>query len=187
VTPLLKIDSISKRFGGIMALADVSFDVVEGEILGLIGPNGAGQNDHVQLHCRGVQAHERRYCLYPRRSSRRINGFKPEKMTELGIARTFQNIRLFNALTVLDNVRIARHCRTKSNFFGRCCAPLSRKSRGKTIVEDSMRWLDFVGLGHHAMADANSLSYGDQRRLEIARSLATEPRNCCCWMNRPRA
>ena len=176
MTPLLKIDSITKRFGGIMALADVSFDVVEGEILGLIGPNGAGKT--TMFNCiAGVYKPTSGDIVFTQGGhSKRINGFKPEKMTELGIARTFQNIRLFNALTVLDNVRIARHCRTKSNFFRSVLRTRFQKNEEKTIVEDSMYWLDFVGLGHHALSDASSLSYGDQRRLEIARSLATEPK-----------
>ncbi|GAB6059787.1 ABC transporter ATP-binding protein [Desulfonatronum parangueonense] len=176
MTPLLKIDSITKRFGGIMALADVSFNVFEGEILGLIGPNGAGKT--TMFNCiAGVYKPTSGDIVFTQGdNSKRINGYKPEKMTELGIARTFQNIRLFNALTVLDNVRIARHCRTKSNFFRSVLRTRFQKNEEKTIVEDSMYWLDFVGLGHHALADANSLSYGDQRRLEIARSLATEPK-----------
>ncbi|WP_459939594.1 ABC transporter ATP-binding protein [Desulfonatronum parangueonense] len=159
-----------------MALADVSFNVFEGEILGLIGPNGAGKT--TMFNCiAGVYKPTSGDIVFTQGdNSKRINGYKPEKMTELGIARTFQNIRLFNALTVLDNVRIARHCRTKSNFFRSVLRTRFQKNEEKTIVEDSMYWLDFVGLGHHALADANSLSYGDQRRLEIARSLATEPK-----------
>ncbi|WP_425248220.1 ABC transporter ATP-binding protein [Desulfonatronum thiosulfatophilum] len=159
-----------------MALADVSFNVIEGEILGLIGPNGAGKT--TMFNCiAGVYKPTSGDIVFTKGdTSRRINGFKPEKMTEMGISRTFQNIRLFNALTVLDNVRIARHCRTKSNFFRSVLRTRFQKDEERAIVEDSMYWLDFVGLGHHALADANSLSYGDQRRLEIARSLATEPK-----------
>jgi len=108
VTPLLEIDGISKRFGGLLALADISFNVFQGEILGLIGPNGAGKT--TMFNCiAGVYKPTRGNLVFALDGqTRRINGFKPEKMTEMGIARTFQNIRLFNALTVLDNVRIAR-------------------------------------------------------------------------------
>jgi branched-chain amino acid transport system ATP-binding protein len=176
VTPLLEIDGISKRFGGLLALADISFNVFQGEILGLIGPNGAGKT--TMFNCiAGVYKPTRGNLVFALDGqTRRINGFKPEKMTEMGIARTFQNIRLFNALTVLDNVRIARHCRTKSNFFRCVLRTPFQKSEEQAIVDASMRWLDFVGLGHQALNDASSLAYGDQRRLEIARALATEPR-----------
>ncbi len=176
MTPLLEIDGISKRFGGLLALTDVSFNVIEGEILGLIGPNGAGKT--TMFNCiAGVYKPTSGNLVFTRdEKSLRINGRKPEKMTELGIARTFQNIRLFSALTVLDNVRIARHCRTTSNFFRSVLRTRFQRAEEKEIVDASMRWLDFVGLGHHALADASSLSYGDQRRLEIARALATEPK-----------
>ena len=176
MTPLLEIDSISKRFGGLLALTDVSFNVIEGEILGLIGPNGAGKT--TMFNCiAGVYKPTSGNLVFARDGiSLRINGRKPEIMTELGISRTFQNIRLFNALTVLDNVRIARHCRTRSNFFRSVLRTRFQRAEEKAIIDESMRWLDFVGLGRHALADANSLSYGDQRRLEIARALATEPK-----------
>lgn len=176
MTSLLEIDSISKRFGGLLALTDVSFNVIEGEILGLIGPNGAGKT--TMFNCiAGVYKPTSGNLVFTRDGkSQRINGRKPEKMTEMGIARTFQNIRLFNALTVLDNVRIARHCRTKSNFFRSVLRTRFQKAEEKAIIDASMRWLDFVGLDRHALADASSLSYGDQRRLEIARALATEPK-----------
>lgn len=176
MTPLLKIDGVSKRFGGLMALADVSFEVRQQEILGLIGPNGAGKT--TMFNCiAGVYKPSSGNLEFVRDGKPiRINGFKPEKMTELGIARTFQNIRLFSSLTVLDNIRIARHCRTKSNFFRSVLRTSFQKNEEKAIVEDSMRWLEFVGLAPQALADAGSLAYGNQRRLEIARALATEPK-----------
>lgn len=176
MTPLLEIDGVSMRFGGLLALADISFSVRQGEILGLIGPNGAGKT--TIFNCiAGVYKPTAGSLAFARAGKTvRINGFKPEKMTELGIARTFQNIRLFNSLTVLDNVRIARHCRTKSNFFRSVLRTPFQKSEEKDIVDAAMRWLDFVGLGHKALDDASSLAYGDQRRLEIARALATEPK-----------
>jgi branched-chain amino acid transport system ATP-binding protein len=176
VAPLLELQSVSKRFGGLAALADVSFPVHQRQILGLIGPNGAGKT--TLFNCiTGVYAPTSGAILFsPQDKALRTNGCKPEKMTSLGIARTFQNIRLFNALTVLDNVRIARHCRTRSNFFRSVLRTPFQKAEESAIVEEAMRWLAFVGLGRHAMADAAGLSYGDQRRLEIARALATEPR-----------
>jgi branched-chain amino acid transport system ATP-binding protein len=176
VAPLLELHGISKRFGGLAALADVSFEVHQGQVLGLIGPNGAGKT--TLFNCiTGVYPPTGGAILFSREGrSVRTNGFKPEKMTALGIARTFQNIRLFNALTVLDNVRIARHCRTRSNFMRSVLRTPFQQAEERAIVEDAMRWLAFVGLGRHAMADAAGLAYGDQRRLEIARALATEPR-----------
>lgn len=176
MAPLLELQSVSKRFGGLAALSDVSFPVHQGQILGLIGPNGAGKT--TLFNCiTGVYAPTGGAILFsPQDKTLRTNGYKPEKMTALGIARTFQNIRLFNALTVLDNVRIARHCRTRSNFFRSVLRTPFQKTEESAIVEEAMRWLAFVGLGRHAMADAAGLSYGDQRRLEIARALATEPR-----------
>ncbi|HDQ40881.1 MAG TPA: ABC transporter ATP-binding protein [Desulfonatronum sp.] len=176
MTPLLKIDGVSKRFGGLMALADISFDVHEKEILGLIGPNGAGKTTIFNCIAGVYKPTSGDIVFTPGDTSIRINGFKPEKMTELGIARTFQNIRLFTSLTVLDNIRIARHCRTKANFLRSVLRTPFQKSEEKSIVEDSMRWLEFVGLASQALSDASSLSYGNQRRLEIARALATEPK-----------
>lgn len=176
MTPLLRIDGVTKRFGGLLALAEVSFDVREGEILGLIGPNGAGKT--TIFNCiAGVYKPTSGDLIFTRDGKPiRTNGLKPEKMTELGIVRTFQNIRLFNSLTVLDNIRVARHCRTTSNFFRSVLRTAFQRHEEKVIVDDSMRWLEFVGLAQHALADANSLSYGNQRRLEIARALATEPK-----------
>lgn len=176
VTPLLEINSISKQFGGLMALHDVSFDVRTREILGLIGPNGAGKTTMFNCIAGVYKPTSGDLVFAANQKSVRINGYKPEKMTELGIARTFQNIRLFSSLTVLDNIRIARHCRTKSNFFRSVLRTPFQKNEEQSIVEESMRWLDFVGLAAQALSDASSLSYGNQRRLEIARALATEPK-----------
>lgn len=176
MAPLLEVEAISKRFGGLLALTSVSFNVVEGEILGLIGPNGAGKTTMFNCIAGVYKPTSGNLVFNHDGKSMRINGRKPEKMTELGIARTFQNIRLFSALTVLDNVRIARHCRTESNFFRSVLRTKFQLVEEKEIVEESMRWLDFVGLGSHALSDASSLSYGDQRRLEIARALATQPK-----------
>ena len=173
---ILKVDGVSKRFGGLMALSDVSFTVERGAILGLIGPNGAGKT--TMFNCvAGIYKPTDGRILFCRDDAEKdVAGNKPERMTALGVARTFQNIRLFSSLTVLDNVRIGRHCRTRANFFGAVLRTPSQRAEERKIVDDAMDCLDFVGLGDLALDTASSLSYGDQRRLEIARALATGPK-----------
>jgi len=177
VDPILKIDCVTKRFGGLMALAEVEYEVRRGEILGLIGPNGAGKT--TMFNCiAGIYEPTSGQVVFSPEPGKNIvtNGFKSEKVTKLGIARTFQNIRLFNDLTVLDNVRLGCHCRTSSNFFGAVLRFAAQQREEQKIIDSSMHWLEFVGLGKNALSDASSLSYGNQRRLEIARALATEPK-----------
>nr|WP_245168189.1 ABC transporter ATP-binding protein [Desulfobaculum xiamenense] len=159
-----------------LALSDVDFDVMPGEILGLIGPNGAGKT--TMFNCIAGVYKPTRGEITLRDGGRtvRMNGFKPERVTTLGVVRTFQNIRLFSELTVLDNVRIGCHCRSHSTFFGAVLRTRAQRAEERGIVERSMHWLDFVGLAGKALDDAASLAYGDQRRLEIARALATEPK-----------
>jgi branched-chain amino acid transport system ATP-binding protein len=173
---ILKVEGVSKRFGGLMALADVSFEVPKGSILGLIGPNGAGKTTMFNCVAGIYKPTEGRIVFGEAGTQRDVAGSKPERMTALGVARTFQNIRLFSSLTVLDNVRIGRHCRTSSNFFGAVLRTRSQKAEERRIIDAAMECLDFVGLAEQALSPAASLSYGDQRRLEIARALATEPK-----------
>jgi branched-chain amino acid transport system ATP-binding protein len=174
--PTLEIRGVSKRFGGLMALTDVDFDVEPGEILGLIGPNGAGKSTMFNCIAGVYKPTSGDMLLRGNGKPVRINGRKPEKMAALGVARTFQNIRLFGALTVLDNVRIGRHTRSRCNVFGAVFRTKAQKLEEKRIVDSSMEHLGFVGLAHRALDLAANLPYGDQRRLEIARSLATEPK-----------
>ncbi len=173
---LLRIDGLSKRFGGLMALSDISFDVVQNRITGLIGPNGAGKTTMYNCIAGIYKPTEGRILFTGQGTEVVANGYKPEKMTMLGVARTFQNIRLFSSLTVLDNVRIGRHCRTKANFFGAVFRTKSQKQEEAEIIDAAMESLDFVGLGNKALHRSSSLAYGDQRRLEIARALATNPK-----------
>ncbi len=173
---ILTVDGVSKRFGGLMALSDVSFTVERGTILGLIGPNGAGKTTMFNCVAGIYKPTDGRILFSGQEGEKDVAGSKPERMTALGVARTFQNIRLFSSLTVLDNVRIGRHCRTVSNFFGAVLRTRSQRTEERRIIDDAMECLDFVGLGDTALSPASSLSYGDQRRLEIARALATEPR-----------
>ncbi len=173
---ILELKGLSKRFGGLMAIHDVSFQVKSGSIFGLIGPNGAGKT--TMFNCiTGVYKPSSGDIMFGDKGpATRVNGRKPETMVKLGIARTFQNIRLFTELTVLDNVRIGRHSRANCGVMGAIFRTKSQKAEEARIVDDSMRWLKFVGLEKQAFSQASSLPYGDQRRLEIARALATEPR-----------
>jgi len=175
MTPILEIKKLFKSFGGLEALRDINFKINRGEILGLIGPNGAGKT--TLFNCvAGIEKPTHGEIIY-KNSDRSISmgGKKPETVTALGIARTFQNIRLFDNLTVIDNVKIGRHCRTKSTFFGAVVRNRYQRAEEKAIIESANYFLDFVGLKGRGQEIASSMPYGDQRRLEIARALATEP------------
>jgi len=174
--PILRLNGVTKRFGGLLALNDVTCDVPANRILGLIGPNGAGKTTLFNCITGVYKPTAGDMTLQSTAGRVRINGRKPDRMTALGIARTFQNIRLFSSLSVLDNVRIGRHVRTSGGLFGAVFRTAGHKAEEKRIIEAAMRWLAFVGLDHKALDTASSLAYGDQRRLEIARALATEPR-----------
>ena len=159
-----------------MALNDVSFAIGEGEIIGLIGPNGAGKTTLFNCVAGIEKPTEGRIVFAHGGRTISIGGKKPEAITALGIARTFQNIRLFDNLTVIDNVQIGRHCRTKSTFFGAVIRNRFQKAEERAITESANQFLEFVGLKGRGEEIASSMPYGDQRRLEIARALATEPR-----------
>ena len=176
MNPIIQIKNVSKNFGGLKALTDITFHIETGEIIGLIGPNGAGKTTMFNCVAGIVNPSTGEILFTPADKTISIGGRKPEKVTALGIARTFQNIRLFDNLPVLDNVKIGRHCRTKSNFFGAVLHTPGQQAEERAIVEDSRRWLEFVGLKGRDNEVASSLAYGDQRRLEIARALATDPR-----------
>jgi len=175
MTPILEIKKLFKSFGGLEALKDINFNIDRDEIIGLIGPNGAGKT--TLFNCvAGIEKPTDGEIIF-KNSDRSISigGKKPETITALGIARTFQNIRLFDNLTVLDNVKIGRHCRTKSTFFGAVARNKFQRSEEKAITETAHQFLEFVGLKDRGEEIASSMPYGDQRRLEIARALATEP------------
>jgi branched-chain amino acid transport system ATP-binding protein len=173
--PVLEIDGLTKNFGGLRALQDISFSISPGEIVGLIGPNGAGKT--TLFNCvAGIEKPTSGSILFTNGGkTHSIGGKKPEKVTALRIARTFQNIRLFDNLTVIDNVKIGRHCRTRSSFFGAVIRTRGQRAEEKAIKESADQYLEFVGLKGRGHEIAASLAYGDQRRLEIARALATEP------------
>jgi branched-chain amino acid transport system ATP-binding protein len=174
--PLLRINGLSMRFGGLLALTDVSFEVASGCVTGLIGPNGAGKT--TMFNCiAGLYKPTSGEILFRAADCfASVGGQRPERMTELGVSRTFQNIRLFSSLSVLDNVRIGRHCRTKAGFFGAVLRTAAQRAEEAQIKAAAMERLAFVGLDKAALQQASSLSYGDQRRLEIARALAADPK-----------
>jgi branched-chain amino acid transport system ATP-binding protein len=168
---LVETRQVTKAFGGLVAVNKVDFHADSGEIVGLIGPNGAGKTTLFNA-ITGV---------YPptsgtiRFKDKEIAGLLPSKVTRLGISRTFQNIRLFNEMTALENVMVGQHCRTKSNVL-----QVMLRTRGSMREERATRskcvsLLEYVGLTGHQDELAKNLPYGSQRRLEIARALATEP------------
>lgn len=173
---LLRVEDLTMDFGGLRAIDHVSLDVRPNEIVALIGPNGAGKTTF--FNCvTGIYSPTAGKVLLcpPGKGEIQVNGYKPNVVTALGMARTFQNIRLFPAMSVLENVMIGRHCRTSTNILGAILrGPHTRKQELETI-EKSYALLEKVGLEMFANEIACNLPYGAQRRLEIARALATDP------------
>jgi branched-chain amino acid transport system ATP-binding protein len=169
---LLSVQGVNKSFGGLQALSEVGLHINAGEIYGLIGPNGAGKTTFFNVITG----------LYTPDSGKFVLGgvaYKPTAVHEVakaGIARTFQNIRLFGEMTALENVMVGRHARTKAGLFGAIFRPGSVRQEEQEVVEMAQNLLDYVGIGRYAHFTARNLSYGHQRRLEIARALATEPK-----------
>lgn len=169
---LLQLSNVGKSFGGITALRDVTFAVAEGEIAGLIGPNGAGKTTifnmitgifpptNGQIHFNGSP----------------LDGIPPHKITARGIARTFQNIRLFGHMTALENVKVGCHTWTKAGFWSSLLRTRGQRAEERSVQEKAEELLSFVGLSDVAEVRADTLAYGQQRRLEIARALATQPK-----------
>lgn len=168
---LLQMHSVSKFFGGLQALHGIDLTLRRGEIRGLLGPNGAGKTTLFNVMTGLYQAEEGRIEF----DGKPLNIRKPHKVVEAGISRTFQNIRLFHNMTALENVMIGRHVRTRSGVFGAILRTRRCQQEEREIHEVARYWLEYVGIGRFAGELAKNLSYGDQRRLEIARALATEP------------
>jgi branched-chain amino acid transport system ATP-binding protein len=167
----LTLDGVNVRFGGLQALTEVSFGLSEGEILGLIGPNGAGKTT-VFNAVTGV------YKLYSgeiRYGGESLIGLRPHQILERGIARTFQNIRLFQFMTALENAMVAQHARTRTGVFGAVLRSPSQKREEKHLRGKAREALEFMNMADYADVLAANLPYGLQRRLEIARALASEP------------
>jgi branched-chain amino acid transport system ATP-binding protein len=172
--PLLQVQKARKQFGGLLAVDDVDLSVPVGSITGLIGPNGAGKTTLFNLITGLVPPDAGRFSL----RGRTYNPHSVHKVARAGICRTFQNIRLFSDMSVLENVMVARHMRTEGLHTGVLGALLRTPRFHRAEHEIRARaesLLDYVGIGQHAAQVARTLSYGDQRRLEIARALATEP------------
>ena len=171
-TVVLRVGGVSKRFGGLQALSDVGITITAGQIYGLIGPNGAGKTTFFNV-ITGLYT--------PDAGSFELGGapYKPTAVHEVakaGIARTFQNIRLFAEMTALENVMVGRHVRSKSGLIGAVFRTPGFKAEEAAIAHRAQELLDYVGIGRYADFKARTLSYGDQRRLEIARALATDPK-----------
>jgi len=168
---LLDVMDVSKRFGGVQALDSVGLQVPQGSIVGLIGPNGAGKTTFFNV-ITGLYPADSGIFLFDGQS------YFPESVSEVtksGLARTFQNIRLFGEMSVLENVMVGCHCRSKAGFLGAIFRFPSTQREEQAIREKSLALLAYVGLSDYAEMQARHLSYGHQRRLEIARALATEP------------
>ena len=169
---VFKVQGASKRFGGLQALSDVSLSIHAGQVYGLIGPNGAGKTTFFNV-ITGLYT--------PDGGSFMLGGqaYTPQavhQVAKAGIARTFQNIRLFAEMTALENVMVGRHVRSASGLLGAVLRTPSFKAEEAAIRQRAQELLDYVGIGKYAPYKARTLSYGDQRRLEIARALATDPK-----------
>ncbi|WP_338090615.1 ABC transporter ATP-binding protein [Planosporangium thailandense] len=173
--PLLEVDDVTLRFGGVVALDGVSFTIGEGEIFGLIGPNGAGKTTcfNAMTGIYRPTSGEIRF------GGQRVTGLRKHEITCMGVARTFQNIRLFPEMTALENVMVGADAHHRSSVLSALFRlPRYRREEAEGR-EKSLRLLEFVGIRHRAGHVARNLSYGEQRRLEIARALATDPKLLC--------
>ena len=173
---ILEVQNLTMDFGGLRALDSLDLDVVEGEIAALIGPNGAGKTTF--FNCiTGLHSPTTGEMIIspPGKKQERLNGLKPNHVTERGLARTFQNIRLFQNMTVLENVMIGRHCRMSAGIAGAIFRGRSTRREEKEVVRESYIILEKIGLTEFINELAMNLPYGAQRRLEIARAMATEP------------
>jgi branched-chain amino acid transport system ATP-binding protein len=170
---VVNCENVSRRFGGLVALANVNLSVSRNSITALIGPNGAGKTTMFNL-ISGLDRQNDGRIEIEGRSTEGLPAYAI--VSSLRLVRTFQSVRLYSKLTVADNVRIARHTRSHSGFVRSVLKLPSALREEKEITKQAMRWLDFVGIAHRADTLAGTLSYGEQRLVEIARALATEPR-----------
>jgi len=172
MTPVLEIRNLTQRFGGLMAVNDFKVRLMPGELTGLIGPNGAGKTTVFNLVSGFYQPTEGEILVggFP------TAGLRPHKVTALGVARTFQNIRLWNDMTVLDNIRVAQHYRLGYGFFHAVVRSNRYRTREEEIAKEAAELLDVFDLKRYAEEFPSNLAYGTQRKLEIARALSTHPK-----------
>lgn len=169
---ILEVRELTKHFGGIRAIEDVNFKVKEGDIVSIIGPNGAGKT--TLFNClTGITRPTKGHIYF---MDNEISKLPTHKISDLGISRTFQNIRLFSGMTVIENVMVSQHTKMKYSFLSAVLQGNDFKKKEQIIKEKAFEYLELVGLENYADDIASSLSYGSQRRLEIARALATEAR-----------
>jgi branched-chain amino acid transport system ATP-binding protein len=169
---ILTVDTMTKRFGGLIAVDKVSYTVERGKVFALIGPNGAGKTTCFNCITGLLQPTSGKVLF----DGRDITGFRPHQTARAGVARTFQNIRLFDYMTVLDNVRLGQHVRMRAKLWDSLLKTPYERREEKVVTERAREWLEFMGIEKHAENYARNLPYGSQRRLEIARALATEPK-----------
>ena len=169
--PILEVEGVGKRFGGLVALTGVTFSIGQGEIFGLIGPNGAGKTTLFNV-LTGIYRQDEGTLRF---QGRPLRDPTPDRIAKLGIARTFQNIRLFANLTAVENVMIGRHVRTRAGVVGAVLRDRRTRAEEAAIERRAHELLRYVGIAQRGNELARHLSYGDQRRLEIARALATDP------------
>ncbi|CAG35999.1 ABC transporter ATP-binding protein [Desulfotalea psychrophila] len=171
MNPLLQIDGLSKAFGGLQALKNVSFAVKRGQIKAVIGPNGAGKSTLFNLISGTLKPSSGSVTFM----GRSLLGKKPYQIAELGMARTFQNIKMFSAMTALENVMVGRHIKSRSGFISSLLmSPWATREEGR-IRDKSLALLGSLGLGEYAQVPAENLAFGQQRGVELARALALEP------------
>jgi branched-chain amino acid transport system ATP-binding protein len=168
---LLKLSNVTIKFGGLTAVNNLDLEVEKSSIFGLIGPNGAGKTTAFNI-ISGVYKPTDGQITF---KDKRIEGLEQYKITNLGIARTYQNLNLFKTMTVLENVMVGRHTRSQAGLFSSIAGTPAQAKEEKEIHEKSIEILDFMGLANIADSIASSLSYGEQKKLEICRALASEP------------
>lgn len=169
---MLKVENLTLRFGGLVANNDVSMEVKENQIVGLIGPNGAGKTTFFNS-ISGVYTPNSGRVIF---NGTEIQGKRPYKINEIGISRTYQVINLFRKMTVIENVVVGMHSRLHQGFFSSLLKVGVERREERSAYEKAYELLEFVGLGHRAYELAGSLSYGEQRLLEICRGLASDPK-----------
>lgn len=176
MSTVLNVRGLAKNFGGIRALNDVDLKIDASQIVALIGPNGAGKTTFFNCVTGIYTPTEGEIStITPDGRELRLNGLKPSQVTEVGLARTFQNIRLFGAMTVLENVMVARYCRTRSGILNALLRDKKSREEEQASIDRAYELLRYVNLHTLYREDARNLPYGAQRRLEIARALATDP------------